>query len=149
MPYTTAGATDDWPYLYLQSRRIPVLYYLLASLLLILLILFGGNSIRPSSSFAVMAALALFLGAAFLLLEVQNISKASVVLGNTWLVNAVIISAVLIMILLVNAIVAIASKIPAGIVYSLLCGSCLALYFIDLSRFALCPMARKLLWSVP
>ena len=31
-------------------------------------------------------------GAAFLLLEVQNINKASVVLGNTWLVNAVIIS---------------------------------------------------------
>ena len=36
-----------------------------------------------------------FLGAAFLLLEVQNISKAAVVLGNTWQVNAVIISGVL------------------------------------------------------
>ena len=43
-----------------------------------------------------------FLGAAFLLLEVQNISRAAVVLGNTWAVNAVIISAILIMILLAN-----------------------------------------------
>jgi hypothetical protein len=43
-----------------------------------------------------------FLGAAFLLLEVQNISKASVVLGNTWEVNVVIISSILGMALLAN-----------------------------------------------
>ena len=49
------------------------------------------------------------------------------------------------MILLANAIVAIASKIPMGIVYSLLCGSCLALYFIDLSRFAFMPYGTKAL----
>ena len=41
-----------------------------------------------------------------MLLEVQNISKASVVLGNTWQVNAVIISGILIMILLANAFAA-------------------------------------------
>ena len=35
-----------------------------------------------------------------MLLEVQNISKAAVVLGNTWIVNAVIISGVMVMILL-------------------------------------------------
>ena len=46
-----------------------------------------------------------FLGAAFLLLEVQNISKSSVVLGNTWQVNAVIVSGVLVMILLANLFV--------------------------------------------
>ena len=34
-----------------------------------------------------------------MLLEVQNISKAAVVLGNTWAVNAVIISGVMVMIL--------------------------------------------------
>ena len=34
-----------------------------------------------------------FMGAAFLLLEVQNISKASVVLGNTWVVSAVVSAA--------------------------------------------------------
>jgi predicted membrane-bound spermidine synthase len=147
VPYTTAVATDDWPYLYLQSRRIPVLYYLLAGLLLILLILFRWQLNTPE--FLVRWPVShwhfFFLGAAFLLLEVQNISKASVVLGNTWLVNAVIISAVLIMILLANAIVAISPRIPMGIVYSLLCGSCLALYFIDLSRFAFMPYGTKAL----
>ena len=47
-----------------------------------------------------------FLGAAFMLLEVQNISKAAVVLGNTWSVNAVIISGILAMVLSSNLIVA-------------------------------------------
>jgi hypothetical protein len=84
-----------------------------------------------------------FLGAAFLLLEVQNVSKASVVLGNTWLVNAVIISAVLGMVLLANLIVARFPGLPSWPVYAGLCGTCLALYFLDISRFAFLPYATK------
>jgi hypothetical protein len=76
-----------------------------------------------------------FLGAAFLLLEVQNISKASIVLGNTWEVNAVIISGVLIMILLANLISHIFPGIRLTFIYFLLFATCLGLYFIDLSYF--------------
>ena len=52
-----------------------------------------------------------------MLLEVQNISKAAVVLGNTWSVNAVIISGILAMVLLANLIVAqlAAATLPAGL----------------------------------
>ena len=46
-----------------------------------------------------------------MLLEVQNISKAAVVLGNTWVVNAVIISGVLAMILVANVV---AVRCPAS-----------------------------------
>jgi hypothetical protein len=42
------------------------------------------------------------LGAAFLLLEVQTVSRAALLFGMTWAVNAIVISAVLIMILLSN-----------------------------------------------
>ncbi len=87
-----------------------------------------------------------FLGAALLLLEVQNISKASVVLGNTWWVNAVIISAVLVMVLIANTLVAAFPRLSIWLVYSLLCGTCLGLYFIDLSRFAFLPYATKALF---
>jgi hypothetical protein len=86
-----------------------------------------------------------FLGAAFLLLEVQNISKASVVLGNTWEVNAVIVSGVLVMILLANLLAARFPRMPLGAVYAALVGTCLALYFVDLSRFAFLPYATKAL----
>jgi hypothetical protein len=77
-----------------------------------------------------------FLGAAFLLLEVQNISKASVVLGNTWLVNAVIITGVLTMVLIANAIVIRWPRIPVAPVFGVLIASVLGLYFVDLARFA-------------
>jgi spermidine synthase len=136
--YQTAVATDDWPYLYLQHARIPTLYFLLAGLMGVLLWyakrrlgtgkLFGGWQRSDWHFF--------FLGAAFLLLEVQNISKASVVLGNTWIVSAVIISAILVMILLANLCVARLPNLPRAGAFGLLVVSCLAIYAIDLSTFA-------------
>ncbi len=84
-----------------------------------------------------------FLGAAFLLLEVQNISKASVVLGNTWEVNAVIVSGVLVMILFANLISYNFPRLSLNLVYAVLIGICLALYSIDLASFAFLPYAIK------
>ena len=86
-----------------------------------------------------------FLGAAFLLLEVQNISKAAVVLGNSWLVNAVIISGVLTMILAANAVVIRWPRIPLRPVYVALLITVLGLYFVDLASFASLPFGWKAL----
>ena len=86
-----------------------------------------------------------FLGAAFMLLEVQNISKAAVVLGNTWSVNAVIISGILAMVLLANLIVARWPSIPSRPVYMGLCAACLGTYVLNLSQFAFLPYASKAL----
>jgi spermidine synthase len=145
--YSTRIITDDWPYVYLQTPRIPMLYYLLAGLM-VLLLLFCHNFLhtpllingwtRSNWHF-------FFLGAAFLLLEVQNISKASVALGNTWEVNAVIVSGVLVMILIANLLAAKFPRMPLGAVYASLIGTCLALYFVDLSRLAFLPYATKAL----
>jgi hypothetical protein len=66
-----------------------------------------------------------------------------VVLGNTWEVNAVIVSGVLCMILLANWLAARFPRLPLAVVYPALIGSCLALYFVDLSRFAFLPYATK------
>lgn len=145
LPYITQIATDDWPYIYLKSPSIPLLYYLLAMLMVLVLIycrryinisgLVRGWSRSHWHFF--------FLGAAFLLLEVQNISKASVALGNTWEVNAVIISGVLIMILLANLLDYRFPQFPLNLVYVLLIGTCIALYFLDLSKFAFLPYSTK------
>jgi hypothetical protein len=145
LTYATNLTTDDWPYIYLQTPSIPLLFYLLAALMLLLLVRFHkslglrqliGSWHRSHWHF-------FFLGAAFLLLEVQNISKASVVLGNTWEVNAVIVSGVLSMILLANWLAAKFPKLPLAGVYLALIFSCLGLYFVDLSRFAFLPYATK------
>ncbi len=142
---TTRITTDDWPYLYLESPRIPSLYYLLGGVLILLLVRgIGRRHFRELiTGWDQTHWHFFFLGAAFLLLEVQNVSKASVVLGNTWLVNAVIISAVLAMVLLANLIVSRFPALPAWPVYAGLCGTCVALYFVDISRFAFLPYATK------
>ena len=143
--HTTKVITDDWPYFYLESAKIPVLYYLLVGLMIVVFI----RSNRKWESNISMSSLNrifwhfFLLGAGFLLLEVQNISKASVVLGNTWQVNAVIISSILAMALLANWIAYRFPKIHLTIVYFLLVGTCLALYFIDLARFGFLPYPLK------
>ncbi len=143
--YGVTVTTDDWPYIYLEHARIPTLYFLLAGLMIALLVygklrlkikgVFGGWRRGHWHFF--------FMGAAFLLLEVQNISKASVVLGNTWIVSGVIISGILVMILLANWIASRFPQLPQKAVCGLLIASCLALYFVDLSTFAFLPMVVK------
>jgi Spermine/spermidine synthase domain len=155
-PGTTRTATDDWPYIYLEKPDVPVLYFLLAGLLAVLFVrgLWKLGRAETRGAWGAGGWHFFFLGAAFMLLEVQNISKAAVVLGNTWEVNAVIISGVLVMVLLANLVAARLPRLPLGVVYALLVGSCLGLYLLDLSRFAFLPYATKavvvgLLTSLP
>lgn len=142
---TTKVATDDWPYLYLKRPHVPSMYYLMAVLMACLLV-YARQRCGGRDWFGKWHASQwhfFFLGAAFLLLEVQNISKASVVLGNTWTVNAVIISGILAMVLLANLIAARVRRIPTALTTVGLIGVCVALYFIDLSTFGFLPYAVK------
>ena len=141
----TKIATDDWPYLYLESPKIPSLYYLLIGLMAIIFL----RSYRKWQANAEISFSGrtfwhfFFLGAAFLLLEVQNISKASVVLGNTWEVNVVIISSILSMALLANWIAYKFPNLSLTLVYVVLIGVCIGLYFVDLARFGFLPYFSK------
>ncbi len=145
--HETKITTDDWPYLYLESPRIPSLYYLLIGVT-ILIFARTYRKWKASDNLALVNRAFwhfFFLGAAFLLLEVQNISKASVVLGNTWQVNAVIISSVLGLALLANWIAYKFPKVSIVPIYILLIGTCAGLYFIDLARFGFLPYPTKAL----
>jgi hypothetical protein len=143
--HTTRMTTDDWPYTYLESARIPVLYYLLAALMAVIWV-------RTARRCEVSGTLRgwtrmhwhfFFLGAAFLLLEVQNISKASVVLGNTWEVNAIVVSSVLAMALAANWVVRRFQGVNATAIYAILLAVCTSLYFLDLARFGFLPYFTK------
>ena len=144
---TTKVITDDWPYLYLESPKIPLLYYYLIGLMG--LIYYRSSKKWQAEGATTFASRTFwhffFLGAAFLLLEVQNISKASVVLGNTWQVNTVIISSILAMALLANWIAYKIPSLPLGPIYFLLVATCVALYFLDLARFGFLPYFTKAL----
>jgi spermidine synthase len=143
----TKVITDDWPYVYLEKPSIPSLYFLLVILMAVVFV----RSYKKWDATSKVLKLSrsfwhfFFLGAAFLLLEVQNISKASVVLGNTWQVNVIIISSILIMALLANLLAYKFLKLPITAVYGALIAITLALYFVDLARFAFLPYMVKAL----
>ena len=145
LSYTTRVTTDDWPYLFLIKPGIPLLYYLLAvsTALLVIRSRKHFGQMNPKKLLSRENWHFFFLGAGFLLLEVQNISKASVILGNTWQVNAVIVTGVFFMILAANLTTYRFTDIPLRLVYLALFTMCLSLYFVDLAQFAFLPYAAK------
>jgi hypothetical protein len=100
---TVEPTTDDWPFLYLRERGLPLNY----GYMLILIIGFSyiavtrGAQIASSKFDGVM----FLLGAGFMLLETKVLAKTALLAGATWIVNTFVISAVLAMILLANTAV--------------------------------------------
>ena len=101
---TAIMSTDRWPFLYLQSRTIP--FHLIAVVFLFLLLSYGMLRRRvPVAEIASPQNVNLFfLGAGFLLLETKAVTELSLLFGSTWIVNAVVITAFLVMGLLANTL---------------------------------------------
>ncbi len=101
---SVAPATDNWPFLYMRTPHLPWHYtsalavVLLVSILAVLGVVRGGAR-RWSWEF-------FFLGAGFMLLESKSIIQFALLWGSTWVVVSLIISAVLVMALLANWVVA-------------------------------------------
>lgn len=98
-----APATDDWPYVYHRGHSIPRAY------LTISLILFVMTLLMTRGEFAVSKISTwnfFFLGAGFLLLETQMVSRLALYFGTTWLVNCVTLSTILVVLLIANVWVA-------------------------------------------
>ncbi len=106
-PDTTALApaditTDDWPYLYLRDRAIPGSYLVgLAGVIVLGLIL----TARTLPAARQVDPHYFFLGSAFFLLETKSVTELALLLGSTWVVNAAVIAAILVMIVVANLIV--------------------------------------------
>lgn len=105
-PPATAGApppaTDDWPYVYNRDRSIPRAYLTVSALLLGLTLLLVRGSFRPREAGTWPF---FFLGAGFLLLETQLVSRLALYFGTTWVVNSVAMTVILAVLVLANAFV--------------------------------------------
>jgi hypothetical protein len=103
-------STDDWPYLYQEGRWIPRTYYSVGVLVILIAIglylQIGGTRRPPSLYFFSM-------GAGFLLLETQVISRLALFFGTIWQVNGIVISALLIALLIANWMVERGSTVPS------------------------------------
>lgn len=98
-------ATDNWPFLYLRRRTIPfAILVILVPFLYWCFIIFKAR-VGWSSVNKVGYIHLFFLGAGFLLLETSGITRLSLLFGSTWVVNAVVIAAFILMAFLANTFV--------------------------------------------
>ncbi len=95
-----AITTDDWPYLYQQGRSIPSIFFLLS----VLVVLVAGLFYRqiPEARSRVPSLFFFSMGAGFLLLETQVVSRLALYFGTTWQVNGIVIAAILAALLVAN-----------------------------------------------
>src|SRR5256884_426343 len=95
--------TDDWPYLYQEGRWIPRTYFSVALLVILLGLALYWQI--PEARGSTPSLFFLSMGAGFLLLETQAISRLALYFGTTWLVNAIAIGALLATLLLGNVMI--------------------------------------------
>lgn len=115
--------TDDWPYLYLIKRGIPLHYIII--LCLISIISFLSITSVASESLKKFNVHFFFLGAGFMILETVGITRFALLFGSTWIVNSVVIVSILVMILLANLYVEKRGKINVKLTYTFLISSIL------------------------
>jgi hypothetical protein len=101
----TIIATDNWPFLYLETRSIPASIIVVAPLF----ILAAWKVLQKTGLLAGKGSPAywhfFFLGAGFLLLETKAVTELSLLFGSTWVVNSIVIGSFLIVALLSNVLV--------------------------------------------
>jgi spermidine synthase len=132
--FSTAEAptTDDnWPYFYQRRPGIPANILLMS----LFVVLFSFWFAKRTECKVILDWHFFFLGAAFLLLEVQIISKIALLFGTTWLVNAFVISALLLFIMGANWTVQKYPRLGIRTAYAGIFLFGLLTYFLPLERY--------------
>jgi hypothetical protein len=123
--------TDDWPYFYQHEPGLPLIIVIMSILLVALTRLLirktGTTGQAINWHF-------FFLGAGFLLLEAQIVSRMAMLFGTTWLVNSIVIAAILVLIVAVNFLVESWPSIPVRLAYAGIGLCILVSYLLPLDR---------------
>ena len=101
-PNPPSPTTDDWPYVYHRGHSIPQTYLTISLILLAMAIFLVRGSLEPGQASTWHF---FFLGAGFLLLETQMVSRLALYFGTTWLVNCIALTAILLVLVLANVYV--------------------------------------------
>jgi len=133
-------ATDDWPMLYLREPMIPGVSLRGGAIMAILAALLLAPFIKRSA-----AAIAkdppgllvqmFFLGAGFMLVETKAVVHMALLFGGTWIVNSVVIFAVLVMILAANLFVAVVRPVRLAPYYAALLLSLVGSALVPMDTF--------------
>jgi SAM-dependent methyltransferase len=141
LDYPTKLTSDDWPYLYLKVPSIPTYHFVVAIIALLIGLALRRRLFRPGEALEMPM---LLLGAGFMLLEVAGVSRAALLFGTTWTVNAYVIAAILAMTLLANYIASRHKVNPVGWPFAGLAVAIVALALVPISWLAELPIAARI-----
>lgn len=128
------STTDDWPYVYHRNRSIPQAYLIVSLILAIITVPLVRRTVEFSQTSTWRF---FFLGAGFLLLETQMVSRLALYFGTTWIVTSLVITAILLILVLANVFVATQSRIHLRLYSILLVVSLLANYLFPWEQLSL------------
>ena len=134
--------TDDWPYFYQHEPGLPMSVIVISVALMLLcwtLLRDTGVAMRSLRWHF------FFLGAGFLLLEAQIISKMALLFGTTWVVNSIVIAGLLTLIVAANFLVKLKPDFPVGMAYAGIFLTLMASYWIPLQTFFFSSLWIKIL----
>lgn len=132
---------DDWPYFYQREPGVPLPVLLISGVLVLLCAVFLR---RTGTSLRSMRLHFFFLGAAFLLLEAQIISKMALLFGTTWVVNSIVIAGLLLLIVAANLVVERKPQFPLPWAYAGIFVTILASYAVPLDTLFFRSLAAKM-----
>jgi spermidine synthase len=124
--------TDDWPYFYQHEPGLPGSVIIISAVLILLCWRFLRSTGIELGS---LRWHFFFLGAGFLLLEAQIISKMALLFGTTWVVNSIVIAGLMVLIVGANLLVEWKRQIPIMVGYIGIFASMVVAYTIPLEKF--------------
>jgi len=133
-PNNLTPATDNWPFLYLKNPSLPR-FYSIALLAILALSAILIRVVAPKNTINRYGMPFFFMGAAFTLLETKSIVNFFLLFGSTWLVNALVFFAILLVVLIANVIASRFKFSRVWILYGLLLIALVANYAIPLNAF--------------
>jgi SAM-dependent methyltransferase len=123
--------TDDWPYFYQHAPGLPVIVILVS---IAVLVVFGWFLRQTSGEGERVDLHFMLLGAGFMLLEAQIVSKMALLFGTTWVVNAVVVSGLLCLIVGANLVYGAFSRISLAVAYAGLFVTLAVMYFVPMQK---------------
>jgi hypothetical protein len=132
--------TDDWPFFYQHAPGLPTSVLVIS---LVLVVVCWQLMRRTAVPLSEISWPFFFLGAGFMLMESQIVSRMALLFGTTWLVNSITISGLLLLIVGANMLERAGLRIPTTGVYAGLFVSLLVAYFVPVSAlFSTSPAAK-------
>ena len=132
MPMEEARVTtDDWPYFYQHAPGLPLSVILVSLAVIATLAWFlhqvGGGTMRIQPGF-------FLLGAGFMLLEAQIVSRMALLFGTTWVVNSIVVAGLLCLTVAANLVYQAWPRIPLWSAYVGLMATLVVMFIVPTER---------------